>query len=247
MKWNSTLYDKKHDFVAEYGKGLLEFVPKNAGQAILDLGCGTGVLTVQLAELCNKIVGVDSARSMINRAKQQFSNIEFKVCDALALPFENEFDLVFSNAVFHWISDHDTLLKNIHKVLKPQGLLVCEFGARGNIAVIENAFTKVCNSLGYHYEPKFNFPTTEDFGELLESNGFVIDRIYDYDRPTVLKDREQGLVNWMKQFFASELVVMPDDIQARVFEQVEELTRAILWNGKEWVADYRRLRAIAHI
>jgi len=247
MEWDSTLYDKKHDFVAEYGKGLLEFVPKNDGQAILDLGCGTGILTVQLANLCNEIVGVDSSQSMIDKAKEQFGNMEFMVCDVLALPFENEFDVVFSNAVFHWISDHDALLKNIHKVLKPQGLLVCEFGANGNIATIENAFAKACNSLEYDYEPKFNFPMAEDFGKLLESNGFVIDRIYDYDRPTVLKDGEQGLANWMKQFYASELAVMPGHIQVMVFEQVEEMTRGILWNGEEWVADYRRLRVIAHI
>ncbi len=247
MEWNSTLYDKKHDFVAEYGKGLLESVPKNSGQAILDLGCGTGILTVWLADLCNKIIGVDNSQSMIDKAKEQFGNIEFMVCDALALPFENEFDVVFSNAVFHWISDHDALLKNIHKALKPQGLLVCEFGANGNIAAIENAFAKACNSLGYDYEPKFNFPAVEGFGKLLENNGFVIDRIYDYDRPTVLKDGEQGLVNWMKQFFASELSVMPEHIQVMVFEQVEELTRDILWNGEEWAADYRRLRAIAYI
>ena len=247
MEWNSTLYDTSHDFVAEYGKGLLEFVPKKDEQIILDLGCGTGVLTGQLAELCNRIVGVDSSQSMIDKAKEQFNNIEFKVCDALALPFENEFDVVFSNAVFHWISDHDTLLKNIHKVLKAQGVLVCEFGANGNIATIEDAFVKACNSLGYDYEPKFNFPTVEDFGKLLENNGFVIDRIYDYDRPTVLKDNEQGLVNWMKQFFASELTVMPEYIQAIVFEKVEELTKDVLWNGAEWVADYRRLRAIARI
>ena len=247
MKWNSTLYDKKHDFVAGYGKGLLEFVPKNDEQAILDLGCGTGTLTVQLADLCNKIVGVDSSQSMIVKAKEQFSHIEFKVCDALALSFENEFAVVFSNAVFHWISDHDALLKNIHRALKLKGLLVCEFGAKGNIATIENAFVKARNSLGYDYEPKFNFPTVDDFGKLLENNGFVIDRIYDYDRPTVLKDNEQGLVDWMKQFFASELAVMPEHIQAMVFEKVEEFTRGTLWNGAEWVADYRRLRTIAHI
>ena len=152
MEWNSTLYDKKHDFVAKYGKGLLEFVPQNAKQTILDLGCGTGILTAQLAELCNKVVGVDSSENMIDKAREDFGDIEFKVCDALALPFEKEFDVVFSNAVFHWISDHDALLKNIHKALKPQGVLVCEFGASGNIATIESAFAEACNSLGDGYE-----------------------------------------------------------------------------------------------
>ena len=166
MEWNSTLYDNKHDFVAEYGKGLLEFVPRNPKQSILDLGCGTGKLTAQLAELCNEIVGVDASQNMVDKAKEEFNNMEFKVCDALALPFEKEFDVVFSNAVFHWISDHDALLKSIHRALKPQGVLVCEFGASGNIATIENAFAKACNSLGYGYEAKFNFPAAENFGQL---------------------------------------------------------------------------------
>lgn len=241
------MYDNKHDFVAEYGKGLLEFVPKNADQAILDLGCGTGTLTVQLMKPGNKVVGVDSSQNMIEKAQKQFDTIDFRVCDALALPFEKEFDVVFSNAAFHWISDHNNLLKNIHKALKPQGILVCEFGASGNIATIENAFAKACKNLRYNYEPKFNFPTTKNFRKLLENNGFVIDRIYDYDRPTVLKDNEDGLINWMKQFFASELAFMPEPIQTKVFKEAEEFTKDTLWNGEVWIADYRRLRAIAHI
>ena len=59
---------------------------------------------------------------MTDKAKEQFSNIEFKVCDALALPFGNKFDIAFLNVVFHWINNPYTLLKNIHKALKPQGL-----------------------------------------------------------------------------------------------------------------------------
>lgn len=246
MEWDSSLYDRKHDFVPEYGKGLFDFIPKNKEQTILDLGCGTGTLTAQLADFCGRVVGVDSSRNMIEKAEEQFKHIEFRVCDALALPFDEEFDIVFSNAVFHWIHDHNTLLKNIHKALKPQGLLVAEFGARGNISTIENAFAEVCQGLGYSYQPKFNFPTVEAFGEALEKNGFSIDEIDAYDRPTVLKDKEQGLTDWIKQFFASELAPMPAHLQLSVFEQVAELTRETLWNGREWVADYRRLRVIAH-
>lgn len=80
------------------------------------------------------------------------------------------------------------LLAGIHKVLKPQELLVCEFGAKGNIAAVEKGFAEACGEYGFDYAPKSNFPTTEHFGKLLEANGFIIDKLYDYDRPTVLKD-----------------------------------------------------------
>lgn len=101
---------------------------------------------------------------MIKKAQEQYSNIEFRVCDALALPFESQFDVVFSNAVFHWIKDH-----------------------------------------------------------------------------------EKGLENWMRQFFASELEEMSKDIQSKIIKEVEDLTKDKLWKENEWIADYRRLRVIAHI
>ena len=68
MRWDARLYDNKHDFVAEYGKGLLEFIPNNPKQTILDLGCGTGKLTAQLMDLGGKVIGVDSSQSMIDTA-----------------------------------------------------------------------------------------------------------------------------------------------------------------------------------
>lgn len=246
MKWNAALYDEKHNFIAEYGKGLLAFVPENNHQSILDLGCGTGTLTVQLAELADRVVGMDSAQSMIDTAKAHFSDITFMVGDALALPFEAEFDVVFSNAVFHWINDHDLLLKNIHKALKPHGALICEFGAEGNIATIDRAFSAASQAHGYTFTAKFNFPASAHFAALLEANGFVIEKVYDFDRPTPLKDGADGLANWLKQFYASELAVMPATVQNAVLRETEAATRDALWNGAEWIADYRRLRAIAH-
>ena len=115
------------------------------------------------------------------------------------------------------------------------------------IAIIENAFRKVCQDLGYESNQKFNFPTSGYFADLLKKNNFMIDEIYDYNRPTPLKDHERGLANWMKQFFASDLELMPEKVQDEIIKKVEDLTREALWNGSEWVADYRRLRAIAHI
>lgn len=158
MQWNSTLYNQKHDFVAKYGEGLLTFLPENPAQAILDLGCGTGTLTAQLAARGSRVVGVDSARTMVERAKAQYPELAFQVCDALSLPFEGEFDVVFSNAVFHWIADHDTLLENVRKALKPGGQLICEFGGAGNIAAVEQAFNRACEELELAVRAPVQFP-----------------------------------------------------------------------------------------
>lgn len=208
--------------------------PRDNGQCILDLGCGTGTLTSQLADYADTVIGIDSSETMVTKARKQYPNMRFMVCNALDLPFEGRFDVVFSNAVFHWITDHDALLRQIRKALKPHGLLVCEFGANGNIATIENAFMRVCRDYGYEYAPRFNFPAAKAFAELLTRNGFTIDKVYDYDRPTPLQDGEQGLANWMCQFFAADLELMPENARIEIIGKVETLTRDALWHGNEW-------------
>ena len=246
MEWNASLYDRQHGFVAAYGSSLLQFIPQNAEQSILDLGCGTGALTEQLSGMGHRVLGVDSSPEMIERARAQHPELEFALCDALNLPYEGEWDVVFSNAVFHWIGDHGALLRSIHRALRPGGLLICEFGAEGNIAAIERAFAKACAELDLAYHSKFNFPTEAHFRTLLHQNGFTIDFISTFDRPTKLKDGINGLSNWMRQFFASELAVLPESMRNGVLRNVENATCSALWSGDAWVADYRRLRVVAH-
>lgn len=246
MEWNANLYEKNHGFVAEYGKGLLEFVESDPQQAILDLGCGTGTLTGELALRAARVVGVDASPEMIAAARRAFPQLEFLVADALELPFGAEFDVVFSNAVFHWLPDHDRLLKNIHRVLKPGGRLVCEFGARGNVARIEDAFARACAEQGERYASRFTFPEAGAFAELLRAHHFSPEVVVAYDRPTALKEGEHGLANWMRQFFAGTLQAMGARERETVLCRAEELARARLWDGSAWVADYRRLRVVAH-
>ena len=244
MKWNSKLYNDSQNFVAEYGKGLLEFVPAKTDK-ILDLGCGTGTLTYQLAERCNYVLGIDSSDSMIEEAKKSYPHLEFATVDALSISYECEWDIIFSNAVFHWINDHELLLQKIYKALKPNGKLICEFGAHGNISVIENGFKHALQKTGITYTSKFNFPIVSDFESLLTKTGFKTEQIYSYDRPTPLKDGERGLFNWAIQFFQSELVQMSAEQRDRVLTAMSNEIKNELWNGTCWIADYKRLRVIA--
>lgn len=193
MKWNSELYDNAQSFVSEYGKGLITFIPQKENQKILDLGCGTGDLTQEIAKKisCN-VIGSDNSEEMIIKAKEKYPTLDFFVYDACKIPFESEFDVIFSNAVFHWIPDQNALHQSIYNALKENGMLVCEFGGYKNIQNISNAFGKAIAKYGDNYSSPFYFPKVENHVKVLENAGFIIDKIYDYDRPTILPKVKQG-------------------------------------------------------
>lgn len=112
VHWNAELYDRKHNFVAQYGKNLLHFIPQAPQQTILDLGCGTGTLTAKL-QAYGQVTGIDASQDMITKAQQDFPQLHFLVGNGLTLPATPQYDVIFSNAVFHWIPDHPTLLVHI--------------------------------------------------------------------------------------------------------------------------------------
>ncbi len=96
--WNANLYDAKHDFVWKYGSDVVSLLAPQPGERILDLGCGTGHLTAQIAESGAQVLGVDRSPEMIAAARKAFPNLKFVTVDATALPFHSEFEAVFSNA-----------------------------------------------------------------------------------------------------------------------------------------------------
>lgn len=244
LQWNADLYQAKHGFVAAYGQQLLEWVPQRPDQIILDVGCGTGKLTQALADK-GRVMGVDSSPEMVEKARRQYPALHFEVRDACRLGWQNMADVVFSNAVFHWIPCQEELLNSLWTALKPGGLLVAEMGAAGNIAQIEEAFSQAVQQMGGVYHSPFYFPETQKYDRLLRQAGFEVQALVDYDRPTPLMDGENGMANWIRQFFASTLAPMPGQEQEQVIDRTQQMLRPRLWDGAQWVADYRRLRILA--
>ncbi len=246
MKWNSSLYDNAQAFVSEYGKDLISFIPKKENQKILDLGCGTGDLMQEIANTfyCD-VVGSDYSKEMIEKAKEKYPILDFFVCDACKIPFSDEFDVVFSNAVFHWIADQKALHQSIYNALKTEGLLICEFGAYKNIENISNAFSNALAEYGDNYTSPFYFPKVEQHIDVLQHTGFKIEKIYDYDRPTVLPNGDLGLRQWVSQFFSVDLLKYDDNKQEEILLSVEHELKPSMYDGENWIADYRRLRVIA--
>lgn len=245
MRWDAALYQNEHGFVAEYGKELLEFVDRSAGQCILDVGCGTGELTAALAQNGAGVLGVDASADMIERAKARYPDLRFEVADATALTFEGCFDTVFSNAVFHWIRDQRALLAGVRRALKLGGRLVCEFGAQGNIRKIREAFSSIMARRGCAWPSPFFYPTSSEYDRLLAEAGLTPRHSLEYDRPTPLPSGRDGLRLWVTQFFSESLGAFDSETRAAILAEMEAALRPALWDGTRWMADYRRLRVVA--
>ena len=122
--WDAKLYDAKHDFVWKYGSDVVSLLDPKAGERILDLGCGTGHLTAQIAESGALVTGVDRSAEMVAAARSAYPNLKFEVADARNLNFREEFDAVFSNATLHWIHEPERVLQGVWKALRP-GRKIC--------------------------------------------------------------------------------------------------------------------------
>ncbi len=201
--WNSALYEQNHAFVWQYGESLLELLAPQAGEQILDLGCGTGQLTEKIAQSGAFVQGIDSSLSMISTAKVNYPHINFAAADARNFQVESPLDAVFSNAVLHWIKQPDAVINCVEKALKPGGRFVAEFGGKGNVGAIVLALLSVLSEIGGQEPEALNpwyFPSIGEYAGLLEKQGFDVGYAVLFDRPTPLQGGSAGMVNWIEMF-----------------------------------------------
>jgi trans-aconitate methyltransferase len=147
MGWNPQDYAANAGFVPALGTAALELLAPRAHEAILDLGCGDGVLTKRIAEAGADVLGVDSSEGMLAAARALGLTVER--ADGQALAFEGRFDAVFSNAALHWMPNQRAVADGVFRALKPGGRYVGECGGFGNIAAIRTALRAVLGAHGF--------------------------------------------------------------------------------------------------
>ena len=136
--WDGARYHRVSDPQVGWGRDVLARLRPRGGERILDLGCGTGRLTAEMAGAPGIIaIGLDRSASMLREAadagRSGRNHVAYVRGDGAALPFVPAFDAVFSTATFHWITDHQRLFESIHAVLKPSGRLVAQCGGGPNL------------------------------------------------------------------------------------------------------------------
>ena len=240
-RWDSNNYTDNFQFVHKYGEGVLELLTAPKGSFVVDLGCGNGALTEKLVEKGYRTLGIDASPQMLEKARELHPKLDFRLDDACAFRLEEKADAIFSNAVFHWIGDHDALVKNVSENLKSGGEFVFEFGGKGNGVTVHNAMDQVFASFGLKYENSFNFRSIGEFAPLLEKYGFSVKYAVLYDRPTE-QVGENGLENWINMFLGSAFSGVDDKTKAEIIGKVIEICRPKLYTDGKWFIDYVRLQ-----
>ena len=237
----------------EWGAKLIQELSISGTEHILDLGCGDGALTAQLAELTQgKVVGIDASRGMIEAARShRAENLSFKVSDINDLNFENEFDIIFSNATLHWIKNHEALLGNVFRALKKGGVLKFNFAGDGNCAnffsVMREAIKEPPFASSFSaFEWPWYMPTVEEYQRLVHSIPFKQSRVWGENADRFFPDVET-MIKWIDQPSLVPFMKLVPDKDKQDFRQIviERMVQRTCHADGRCFETFRRINMVA--
>ena len=186
VDWEAGTYDRVADPQEAWGREVLERLDLAGDEAVLDAGCGSGRLTALLLERVprGRVVGVDASPSMIDRARERLGDrVELICADLTELELDEPVDVVFSNAAFHWVMDHDRLFARLHDALRPGGPIEAQCGGQGNVAEFVRAIDAISGD--ERFAPylrgelrAWNFASVADTEARLGRSGFADVRVW---------------------------------------------------------------------
>src|SRR5947208_4569087 len=185
-EWNAAEYYRRSSLQEAMAQEVLALLDLKGSERILDVGCGDGKITAEIASRAPRgsVVGVAPSREMISFAQRNFGsatrpNLRFEVADARCLPFKNEFDLVVSFNALHWIPDQDAALTSIHSALISGGRAQLRLVAAGARKSLENVVEETRRTSKWSaYFRDFHDPylhlTPQEYAAMAERNGFRV-------------------------------------------------------------------------
>ncbi len=234
VEWDASEYARRSSLQAAMAQEVLALLNLGGAERILDVGCGDGKITAEIARRAARgsVVGIDPSHKMISFAKAQFSgatlpNLHFQVADARHLPFQNEFDLAVSFNALHWIPEQEAALQSLGSALVAGAeaqLRLVPAGVRQSLeAVVEE--TRRASRWDTYFE-NFHDPylrlTPEQYAELAERCGFRVLHVSTQDCAWDFGAREAfagfaavGCGAWTNRLPAEKRTAFIDDVLDR--------------------------------
>jgi len=198
---------------------------------LLDIGCGDGKITAELARRLpdGRVVGVDSSKEMIHLAQKSYPSkdypkLSFQVMDARKLTFQGEFDRVFSNASLHWIIDQQAVLNGVKRSLKPRGRLLFQMAGKGNAkdvlsTIYELAEAKPWKAFFSNMAFPYGFYDTEEYKAFLQEAGLAAERVELFPKDMKF-DNSEGLAGWVRTTWLPFTDRLPAELTAKFVHEI---------------------------
>ena len=243
ISWNAEKYKEDFSFVHQYGSVVLELIDTDSAKTAIDLGCGNGVLTGKLREMGFDVIGIDSSPGQLAAARRDFPDINFIEADAASFTAEKPVDVIFSNAVFHWIDEdrQADMLRCIASSLNRNGQLVFEMGGYGNNRLIHREIGKAFRKFGLEYRMPFFFPTIGEYAAMIEAQGMLVSYAVLFNRQTPLKGKN-GMNDWIRMFIRTPFEGIDEKTETRIIDEAVKNLKNDLYIDGIWYSDYVRLR-----
>lgn len=199
--WDADTYDRISEPQQRWAAEQLDGLELAEDASVLDAGCGSGRVTLELCARVPRgtVYAVDAAPSMVAHAQRVLGARATALCqDLTELALPTPVDLIFSNATFHWIPDHELLFAALHRNLRRGGRLIAQCGGRGNIEAVRAAAERVMDEEPFapHFAgwPRpWNDAGAEETAERLRLAGFTEVETWLQERPTPIEHSRQFL------------------------------------------------------
>ncbi|CAG0997866.1 Trans-aconitate 2-methyltransferase [Anaerolineales bacterium] len=220
-------YEKASAHQKEWGSTIIAELCLTGNERVLDLGCGDGVLTSQIADLlpCGEVVGIDASQGMIDVAcEKKRRNLNFLLKDIEDMDFVEEFDLIFSNAALHWIKDHEKLLRNVKRALREGGKIRFNFAGDGNCShffrvVRESMKKSTFQEYFQNFEWPWYMPSVMEYTSTVGRIGLKNIRVRGENADRYFPDTP-AMVNWVDQPSLVPFLAMIADADKEEFRDI---------------------------
>lgn len=230
-KWDAGDYSRNSSSQQEWARELIGKLQLRGNERILDIGCGDGKVSAEIAGWVpqGSVVGLDISREMIDYARQNFpsdthSKLEFVLGDASNLNYVQEFDVVFSNAALHWIIDHIPVIEGIARSLKPSGKVLLQMGGKGNAALILSLANHKCGNGKWSvyfkdFKIPYGFYGPEEYAGWLQQAGLTANRVELIPKDMVHRSKDD-LAAWVRTTWLPYTQRIPAAMQDNYIEEI---------------------------